>query len=234
MKMISTTSVIHENVQLGEGVIIHDFVVIYPDTIIGNQVEIFDGCVLGKPPSSTGTSARGVQSDLPPLRIGDGSVLCAHVTLYRGTTIGQRVLLGDGCSFREQCETRNDCIISRNVSVNYNTRIGNRVKVMDNTHLTGNMVIEDDVFISALVCTTNDNQIGRGGWHDKIVGPRIRQFASVGAGANLLPNITIGRNAIVGAGAVVTKDVPDRKVVMGIPARIVRDIRPDEIQEART
>ncbi|MFA7368679.1 MAG: hypothetical protein WC334_03445 [Kiritimatiellales bacterium] len=228
MEIISKTAVIHGNVKLGKNVIIHDFVVIYPDTIIGDNVEIYDGCVLGKLPSSTSKSSRSVTSELPPLIIGEGSVLCAHVTLYRGTAIGQRVLLGDNCSLREECTVGDECILSRNVSVNYNTKIGNRVKVMDNTHLTGNMVIEDDVFISALVCTTNDNQIGRAGWHDKIVGPVIRQYAAIGGGANLLPNITIGRNAIVGASAVVTKDVPDYKVVMGIPAKIIRDVKAEE------
>jgi len=228
MQQISKTAVIHENVQLGEGVIIHDFVVIYPDTVIGDHVEIYDGCVLGKPPSSTGKSSRSLAANLSPLVIGEGSVLCTHVVLYRGVTIGRRVLLGDNSSLREECTVGDDCILARNVSVNYNTRIGNRVKVMDNTHLTGNMVIEDDVFISALVCTTNDNQIGRAGWHDKIVGPFIRQHALIGGGANLLPNVTIGRNSIVGASAVVTKDVPDYTVVMGIPAKVVREIKPEE------
>lgn len=228
MRSISKTSVIHQDVKIGHNVVIHDHVVIYPGTVIGDNVEIYDGCVLGKPPSTTGSGARKIESNLPPLVIGEGSALCAHVVLYHGVTIGERVLLGDGCSLREECTVGDDCIIARNVSINYNTKIGNRVKVMDNTHLTGNMTIEDDVFISALVCTTNDNQMGRLGWHDKIEGPFIKQYATIGGGANLLPNIVIGRNAIVGASAVVTKDVPDYKVVMGIPAKVVRDIRPEE------
>ena len=69
-------------------------------------------------------------------------------------------LIGDGASIREQCRIGDNCIVSRLVTINYNAKIGNRTKIMDNTHITGNMEIGDDVFIS-VVATTNDNNIGR-------------------------------------------------------------------------
>lgn len=228
---ISNTAVIKDNVMIGCGVIIHDFVVIYPNTIIGDRVEIFEGCVIGKPPSKIKSSSRGVAQDLVPVKIGSDSILCPHVTLCTGVEIGKGTLLGNNCSIREECIVGDDCIIAGDVSINYHTTIGNRVKIMDNTHITGNMIIEDDVFISALVCTTNDNSMGRKGWHDEITGPIIKRFSTIGGGANLLPNITIGKNAIVGANSVVTKDVPNGKVVMGIPARITRDITESEKRE---
>jgi acetyltransferase-like isoleucine patch superfamily enzyme len=227
---ISQTAVIGENVILGKGIVIHDFAVIYSGTIVGDHVEIFEGCVVGKPPSKIRSSSRGVVPNLPPAKIGNDSILCPHVTLCAGVEIGEGTLLGNNVSIREECKIGNDCIIAGDVSINYHTTIGNRVKIMDNTHITGNMVVEDDVFISALVCTTNDNSIGRKGWHNQIVGPTIKRFATIGGGANLLPNITIGENAIVGASSVVTKDVPARKVVMGIPARIVREVSDTEIR----
>jgi acetyltransferase-like isoleucine patch superfamily enzyme len=89
---------------------------------------------------------------------------------------------------------------------------------MDLTHLTGNMTIEDDVFVSILVGTTNDNVV-RSGYGDHIVGPRIEEGAVVGVGASLLPGVRIGRKATVAAGAVVTKDVEAGSLVVGIPAR---------------
>lgn len=97
---------------------------------------------------------------------------------------------------------------------------------MDNTHITGNMVIEDHVFISTLVATTNDNAMGKGGIYDeeREKGPYIKQGATIGAAANILPGVVIGNDAVIGAGSVVTKDVPERKVVMGIPARIIKDV----------
>jgi acetyltransferase-like isoleucine patch superfamily enzyme len=96
---------------------------------------------------------------------------------------------------------------------------------MDLTHVTGNCIIGNDVFISALVSTVNDNKMGKEGYDEpSIIGPTLGNGVRVGAGAILLPGVRIGAGAIVGAGAVVTKDVPPRKVVMGIPARVVRDV----------
>ena len=135
-------------------------------------------------------------------------------------------LLGDNASVREGCIIGNHCVIARNVSVNYNTKIGNYTKVMDNTHITGNAIIEDHVFISVLVSTTNDNTMGKNSQYIEEMekGPYIKKGATIGAGSNILPGIVIGNDAMVGAGSVVTKDVPEKKVVMGIPAKIIRDV----------
>ena len=222
---IAQTAVIHEDVEIEDGVIIHDYVVIYPHTIIKKDTEIYDHCVLGKIPTSPGNTSRKLKSSYTSLVIGENCVLCPSVVLYTGTQIGNNNLLGDYCSIREECCIGNNCIISRNVSVNYNTRIGNNTKIMDNSHITGNMVIGDNVFISVLVATTNDNTMGREEYNeDHVLGATIRDRVTIGAAANILPGIIIGENAIVGANALVTKDVPENKVVMGVPARIVRDI----------
>lgn len=222
---IASTAIIHDNVIIEEGVIIHDYVVIYPNTVIKKGVEIFDHCVLGKPPTSPGITSREIKEEFRPLIIGENSILCPNVIIYSGTQIGKRNLLGDNCTFREDSETGEACIISRNVSVNYNTVIGNHTKIMDNSHITGNMRIGNHVFISVLVATTNDNGMGRDGYsEDNTRGATIEDNVTIGAAANILPNVIIGENSIVGAGALVTKDVPKGKVVMGMPARVVRDV----------
>lgn len=222
MKQISKNAVIYEDVVIEEDVIIHDFVVIYPHTWIKRGCEIFPHCTIGKLPISP-CGKRKVKNDFGTLVIGENSIVCPGTCIYAGTTIGSNTLLGDNCSIREECKVGNLCIISRNVSVNYNTQIGNHVKIMDNAHITGNMVIEDEVFISVLVSTTNDNSIGRDDYSENMRGAYIKKGAMIGAGANLLPNITIGEEATVGAGAVVTKDVPDYVTVMGVPARVVKE-----------
>lgn len=153
-------------------------------------------------------------------------MLCPGVVLYTGTQIGNNNLFGDFCSIREECIVGNNCIISRNVSVNYNTIIGNYTKIMDNTHITGNMKIGNHVFISVMVATTNDNTMGRQEYNaDHVKGAVIDDGVTIGAAANILPGVKIGRNVIVGASALVTKDVPENKVVMGVPAKIIRDVK---------
>ena len=96
---------------------------------------------------------------------------------------------------------------------------------MDNSHITGNMRIGNHVFISVLVASTNDNSMGReSDAADHLSGPVVEDYATIGAGASLLPGVVVGANAVVGASALVTKNVPAGKVVMGIPARVIRDI----------
>ena len=97
---------------------------------------------------------------------------------------------------------------------------------MDNTHITGNMKIGNHVFISVLVATTNDNTMGREEYdEDHVQGATIGDDVTIGAAANILPGVAIGKNVIVGSSALVTKDVPNNKVVMGVPAKIVRDVK---------
>lgn len=225
MKKISSTAVIHEGVFIEEDVVIHDYVVIYPNVVIKTGVEIFDHCVVGKPPKSPGCIAREISENLSETVIGENSMLSSGCIVYAGTVIGHNTLLGDHSSIREECSIGNFCVISRNVTVNYHTKIGDRTKILDNSHITGNTIIEQDVFISTLVATTNDNLMGRNGYHEEqIIGPYIKQGTTIGAAANILPNVVIGTNCIVGAGALVTKDIPDHKLVMGIPARVIRDV----------
>jgi acetyltransferase-like isoleucine patch superfamily enzyme len=227
---IALSSKIMNNVDIRKNVIIHDFVTVYPNVIIEESTEIFEGAVIGKPPSSIKVVSRPVSTGQKTI-IGKGCIISPHVTIYSDVIIGEMTLIGDNASIREQCRIGSHCLIARNVAINYNTKIGDFTKIMDTSVITGNMVIGSHVFISLLVATTNDNEMGRSGYNEeKIRGPIIEDYACIGAGANLLPGVKIGKGAIVGAGSVVTKDVPAKKVVMGIPARIIRDVEEDKKQ----
>lgn len=222
---ISKTAIIHEGAAVAESAIINDYVVIYPNVVILENVEVMDHAVIGRLPKAASTSKRKVQKEYKKTVIGENSIISPGAVIYTDVMIGKDTLIGDNASIREGCRIGSGCIIARNVSINYNTMVGDATKIMDNAHITGNMIIEECVFISTLVATSNDNLIGKGEYSDERErGPYIKRGAMIGAAANLLPAITIGENAIVAAGAVVTKDVPSRKVVMGIPAKIVRDI----------
>ena len=146
--------------------------------------------------------------------------------IYYDVEIGENTLVGDGASIREKCRVGSKCIISRYVTLNYNTTVGDRTKIMDLTHITGNCVIGDDVFVSVLVGTANDNAIGHLGYDEtQVIGPALHDGAAVGVGASLLPGITVGEGAIVGTGAVVAKDVAPHTLVIGVPAKFVRSLK---------
>jgi len=212
-------------VSIGADVVIHDFVTIYPSVTIEDSVEIFEGAVIGRPPKGTKATQRKVSPDFKPTKIGKYSVISPHSVIYTDVKIGESTLVGDGASIREGCRIGKNCVISRNVTVNYNTIIGDSTKIMDNTHITGNMRIGSNVFISLLVSTSNDNNLGTKGYDEsRIKGPIIEDNVGVGAGANILPGVRIGAGSIVAAGAIVTKDVPPKKLIMGTPARIVKDL----------
>jgi acetyltransferase-like isoleucine patch superfamily enzyme len=188
-------------------------------------VEIFPGAYLGKEPKGVGATSRTVKFERY-LRIGRGSSIGPHAVIFYDVQIGAETLIGDGASIREQCRIGTHCLISRYVTVNYNTMIGDRTRIMDSTHITGNCIIGNDVFISTLVATVNDNEmVSRSYAESKIVGPRIGDHASIGAGVCLLPGVVVGEGAIVGAGSVVTKDVESYTMVMGVPARLTRRLR---------
>lgn len=216
----------------GENCVVYETAVILPNVVLGHNVTVFPGAVIGRPPMSTGATRRKPGASLLPVRIGNNCIVGANAVIYSDVEIGDNTMVCDTACVREGCRIGSFCVIAMGVTVNYTTTIGNRVKIMDNTHLTGNMIIEDGVFVGMLVSTANDNTMGRHAEMEgvKQLGPRIRRFATVGQGACILPGLEIGENAIVGSNAVVTKDVAPRTLVAGVPAVFRRDLREDEIK----
>src|SRR5258708_1044726 len=217
-------AVIRSDVIIGSNVVVHPHVVINSGAVIGDCVEIFPGTYIGKEAKGAGALA-WVAFFEKRITIGANSLLGPNAVIYYDVEIGENTLIGDSASIREQCKIGSKCIIGRCVTINYNSTIGDRVKIMDLTHVTGNCHIGNDVFISTTVGMTNDNAIGKKGYSDEeVLGPIIEDGVGVGAGVTLLPKVVIGKDAIVGAGSVVTKDVAPGTLVMGIPARFVKHI----------
>src|SRR6266545_216343 len=181
---------------------VHPTAVVHPGTVLGECVKVLEHAVVGKQPSLSPRST-AKREPLPPAVIGDGTIVSTGAIVFAGTTIGARVILGDQSCVRERVTIGDDVVLGR-----------------------GSLV--DNVFIAPCVVTTNDNFMGRTEKrHELVKGPTIRRGARIGGGAILLPGVEIGEEAFVGAGAVVTKDVPARKLVVGSPARVLRDV-PDE------
>jgi acetyltransferase-like isoleucine patch superfamily enzyme len=153
--------------------------------------------------------------------------------VFAGVTLGARVLVGDGACVRERCVIGDDVVIGRGSLVENDTTVGARTTIQAHAYVTAYSTLEEDVFVAPCVVTTNDNFMGRTERrHALKKGPTIRRGARIGGGAVLCPGIEIGEEAFVGAGAVVTNDVPPRKVVVGNPARVIRDVAGDELLDA--
>jgi acetyltransferase-like isoleucine patch superfamily enzyme len=205
--------------------------VIYPGTVIGAGCKILDFAVVGKQPTLSPRSTANKQP-LPPLELGADTIVSTGAVVFAGTRIGKRVIVGDQACVRERCEVGDDVVIGRGSLVENDTAIGALTKIQAHAYITAYSTLEDNVFIAPCVATTNDNLMGRTARrHELIKGPTIRRGARVGGAAVLLPGIVVGEEAFVGAGAVVIRDVPARTVVVGNPARQLREVPDEELLE---
>ncbi len=211
---------------------IHPSAVVYPGTVLGEGVRVLEGAVVGKQPALSPRST-AKREPLPPTRIGDGTIVSTGAIVFAGSEVGHRVILGDRSCIRERVVIGDDVVIGYGALVENDTSIGRLTKIQANAYITAYSTLEDEVFIAPCVVTSNDNYMGRTERrHALIAGPTIRRGARVGAAAVLCPGIEIGEEAFVGAGAVVTKDVASRTVVVGNPARPLRVVPPDELLPA--
>jgi acetyltransferase-like isoleucine patch superfamily enzyme len=200
--------------------------------VLGEGVRVLEYAVVGKQPVLSARSTAKREAPLPPAELGDGAVVSTGAIVFAGTTIGARSIVGDQGCVRERCEIGEDVVVGRGVLVENDTTVGARTKIQAQAYVTGYSTVEEDVFIAPCVVMTNDNFMGRTERrHELIKGPTIRRGARVGGGAVLCPGVEIGEEAFIAAGAVVTKDVPPRTVVVGNPARVLREVAEEEFLE---
>ena len=210
---------------------IHPTAIVYPGTVLGDGVKVLEHAVVGKQPTlSSRSTAR--REELPPAEVGDGTIVSTGAIVFAGAKVGARVILGDQSCVRERVVVGDDVVIGRGSLVENDTTIGAMTKIQAEAYITAYSTLEEQVFIAPCVVTTNDDFMGRTERrHELVKGPTIRRGARVGGGAILLPGIEIGEEAFVGAGAVVTKNVEARMLVVGNPARVLRPVAEDELLE---
>lgn len=144
--------------------------------------------------------------------------------LYHGIEIGDNFVTGNNAIIRANTIIGDNVLVGTNVVIEGECTIGNNVKLQTGVYITLYTTIENNVFMGPRSVTTNDKyMIYENG--DKLIGPTIKRGARIGAGAIILPGIIIGENAIIGSGSVVTKNVPDNRIVYGNPAQLIKSFK---------
>ena len=225
--VLSPTASVGRDVRFGANVVVHDGVV------IGDGVTVQDGAILGKSPALHPRSS-APRTDGAPLVIEAGVAICAQAVVFAGAHIGAGAIIGDQSYIRERSHIGAHTVVGRGSCVDNDVRIGERVRVQTNVYLTAFSVVEDDVFLGPCAMTTNDDTMARHAPGAPLRGATLRRACRVGGGAVLVPGVEVGEEAFVAAGAVVTNDVPPRGVVMGVPARVVRQVDDEELLERWT
>lgn len=182
---------------------------------IPDSTTVYPGAIIGRMPMAAGVIARQPEEPRETI-IGERCVIGANAVIYAGVHLGDDCLIGDGTIIRENTTIGYSTVIGSNCTVQNGAIIGNKVKIVDFSHITFDCVIGDEAFISVGVYTMNDNSMQRGG---EVIGPKIGARARIGGGALLLPGVRIGEDSVVGAGSVVTHDVRPTACVMGVPAK---------------
>jgi len=183
--------------KIPEGVILHG------KANIGEGTEIQDNVILGS-------------SEDGELSIGKDCVIRSGSVIYSRVNIGDKFRSGHNILIRENTEIGDSVLVGTNTVIDGDCRIGNNVSIQTGVYIARYTIIEDGVFMGPLSVTTNDKYMQYG---VELKGPVIKKGAKIGANATILSDVSVGESAVVGAGAIVTKDVKPNEIVIGIPAR---------------
>lgn len=206
---------------------IHKSAKIYGNTEIGDNSIILEYVIIGYPSSTILNKIKERHMkiedyDFPGATIGNNAIIRSKSIIYCEVTIGNNLKTGHNILVREKSNIGNNVLLGTNVVIEGNTTIGNNVSLQSNVYIPTNTIIEDFVFIGPSAVLTNDKYPIR--IKTDLVGPIIRKGASIGANSVILPGVEIGEGAIVGAGSLVTKDIPAWTVAFGSPATVIKDV----------
>ncbi len=222
--------VIEEDVVIGSNCSIGHHVVIRRGSRIGNSVQIGDHSILGQQPMKAANSAVTSGSAHEGPFLSDRVRIGSHTVLYAGCHLSEDVFVADLATVREEVTVGTKTIIGRGVAIENQCVIGSHCKLETNAYITAYSEVGDRVFVAPGVVTSNDNFIGRTEERFKhFKGAVLKDGARVGAGAVLLPGVTLAEEAVLAAGAVLTKDGVPGQVHIGVPAKPVRPVPPEQL-----
>jgi acetyltransferase-like isoleucine patch superfamily enzyme len=190
---------------------------IYPGVVWEGNFTLGPFAIIGQPPQGQLPGAKQTQ-------IGDDATIHSHTVIYAGNRIGRNFRSGHGVLLREDNEIGQDVSIGSGSNVEHHVRIGNGVRLHSNVFVPEMSVLEDLCWLGPNVVLTNARYPTSHSAKQQLAGPYIEKGARIGANTTILPGIRIGAYALVGAGAVVTLDVPPEAVVVGNPARIINQV----------
>ncbi len=225
--MRSEVGYVSEKARIGGGVTIGTGAVIYDNVEIGDNSIIGPYCVIGEPVADyyLGRS----QHEFSPTRIGANSIVRSFTTIYEGVSIGDSFHTGHHAVIREGTTIGQNTSFGSFSETPGRSTIGDYVRIHSKVMLSENNLIEDYVWIYPFVVLTNVRY--------PPVGPlertHIKEYAQILSHAVILPGITIGKDAIVGAGSLVVRDVGDERLVVGNPGRDVKSVRDIKDAEGR-
>lgn len=185
---------------------------------LGSGHTIEDFCILGAPP-------RGKEDGELVTRIGPSAYIRSHTVIYAGNVIGSNFQTGNKVNVRESNRIGSDVSVGTLSVIEHHVEIGNGVRIHTQAFIPEFSILEDGAWIGPNVVLTNAKYPLSPGVKESLQGPIIKKNAKIGANATILPGVTIGENALVGAGSVVTNDVPEGAVVAGNPAKLIRYIQ---------
>jgi UDP-2-acetamido-3-amino-2,3-dideoxy-glucuronate N-acetyltransferase len=154
-----------------------------------------------------------------------------HCIIFDDVEIGEDTRIGNFITIRDKTIIGRGCVVGSYVDIEGDVRIGNFVSLQSGCYLTRCVIIEDLVFCGPRILTMNDKPISyrRPSLRFERRAPRLLRAARIGGGSIILPGVTVGENALIAAGSIVTRDVPDRAVVMGNPAEVAGRVPDDQI-----
>jgi acetyltransferase-like isoleucine patch superfamily enzyme len=191
--------------------------VVYPNVKFGKGCVVEDFAMVGVPP---GKKSPG---ELPTI-IGDGAVIRAHTIIYAGNIIGKNFQTGNKANIREENEIGDDVSIGTLSVVEHHVKIARGVRIHTQAFIPEFTTLEEECWIGPNVVITNAKYPRSPRVKDELKGAHIMPMAIISANSTLLPGVTIGTHALVGAGSVVTKDVAPGTVVAGNPAKVLKQM----------
>lgn len=217
---VSDKAIIGSNVKIGDNTCIYDNVEIRDNSIIAND------CVIGEPLQSYYDNITTYNN--PRTVIGSGSFIRSHCIIYSGCETGGKFSTGHRVTIREYTKFGDNCRVGTVSDIQGYVSFGNHCWLHSNVHIGQKSTLGNFVFVYPYVVFTNDPTPPS----DICIGPTVGDYSQIAVFCVLLPDVKIGKHCLVGAGSVVGKDVEDYQLVMGSPARFIKDVR--EIKDRKT